>query len=76
MGSGLRARKERDMVERETLTKGATKAEKRAWLRDHGWTQWGSYASSSWRSPDPADRSFYTLAAALMKEVSKERRES
>jgi hypothetical protein len=42
-----------------------TKPERVAWLRERGWTRLGYDGAQTWLSPDPDDRCFYSLAAAL-----------
>lgn len=45
-----------------------TKRERAEALRAHGWRRVSYRGAQTWRHPDPADRAFYTLAAAYRAE--------
>jgi hypothetical protein len=52
--------------QRESLTgPRLTKRERAALLRSLGWTRLSYRGAQTWRSPDPADRTWWTLAAAF-----------
>jgi hypothetical protein len=45
------------------------KAERRALLRERGWTRIGSYGSETWTHPRCSRSRFFTLAAAYRTEI-------
>lgn len=52
---------------------GMSKAERRAYLRARGWARLSGSGAESWHSPEyPADRGFYSLAAATYRAVAGE----
>ncbi len=58
-------------IDVERRVRAMTKADRRTWLRAHGWTQLGYSGSGSWVRPSqPAH--FYTLAAAIRTALTEE----